>query len=184
MRTGGRRPTRPAGNDSVEGAVWSFRILSLSRAEASAAASVLCLAATVRRGSASDLPGAVLARLAESARDVGTVVLAPDGDIDTGCLAAICALHEGLRARGIQLRLVSGTPETAQQLRTSAVSTTVTALAVHPTVRSAVLTAYAALPGPGLVNAQVRAALSAPVEQLCLDQDEAKAAPDVVHGPS
>jgi hypothetical protein len=145
----------------------SYRFLPLSRAEAP----VLCLTATVRPGGANDLSGALLARLAESARDVGTVVLAPDGDIDTTCLQAVCALHERLRASGIQLRLVAGKQEQAQQLRASSVSETVTALPVHPSLRSAVLAACAALAGPGLVNARVRAALSAPVEQLRLGHD-------------
>jgi hypothetical protein len=134
-------------------------------------AAVLCLAATIWPGGrANDLSGAVLARLDESVSGVGAVVLAPDGDIDTTCLRAICVLHERLRARGIQLRLVTTTQEQAKQLLTSAVNGTVTSLAVHPSLRSAVLAACAALPGPGLVNAGVRAALSAPVEQLRLVQ--------------
>src|ERR1700744_3597055 len=127
-RTGGRRPTGPVSNDSPEAAMRSYRFLPLSRAEAP----VLCLTATGRPGGANDLSGALLARLAESARDVGTVVLAPDGDIDTTCLQAVCALHERLRASGIQLRLVAGKQEQAQQLRASSVSETVTALPVHP----------------------------------------------------
>ncbi|MGH3282587.1 MAG: hypothetical protein ACRDNW_26115 [Trebonia sp.] len=141
------------------------RFLPLARAKASAEASVLCMAVTVQASEAGDLSSAVLARLAESGRDTGTLVLAIDGDIDASCLQTVCALHAGLRARGIQFRLVAGAPE----LVTSAAGTTVTALEVHSSLRSAVLTACAALPGPGLVNAQVRAALSAPVEQLSLE---------------
>ncbi len=182
--TGGTRPARQPGNNPAGAAMRITRFLPLSRTEAGAAASVLCLAATVGPGTAGDLGGAVLARLAGSAGDVGTVVLAPDGDIDAACLEGMSALHEELRARGIQLYLVIGTPETAQLLRTPAAGPTVTPLAVHPSLRSAVLAACAALPGPGLVNAQIRAALSAPVERLCLAPDQAHAASAVAHDPS
>jgi hypothetical protein len=182
--TGGRRPARQPGNNSPEAAMCITRFLPLSRTEAGAAASVLCLAATVAPETAGDLGGAVLARLAGSGCEVGTVVLVPDGDIDAAGLETMCTLHERLRARGIRLYLVIGTPETAQLLRTSTAGTTVTALAVHPSLRSAVLAACAALPGPGLVNAQIRAVLSAPVERLCPAPDQAHAAAAVVHGPS
>ncbi|MGH3170046.1 MAG: hypothetical protein ACRDN0_29705, partial [Trebonia sp.] len=153
------------------------RFLSLSREETGPAASVLCLVATLRPGMASHLCGAVLARLAESADDVGTVVLAPEGDIDTGCLASMCVLHESLHARGIQLRLVIGTQEMTEKFRASAVTVTAAtatpAPAVHPSLRAAMLAAFAALPGPGLVNSRVRASLAPPVEELCLADEGA-----------
>jgi hypothetical protein len=160
--------------------VRTTRFLPLSRAKARAEASVLCMAVTVQPSEAGDLRSAVLARLAESGRDTGTLVLAIDGDIDASCLQTVCALHEGLRARGIQFRLVTGT----QDLMTSASDATVSALEIHSSLRSAVLTACAALPGPGLMNAQVRAALSAPVEQLSLapGEDEWEASSEVALG--
>ncbi|HEY6497428.1 MAG TPA: hypothetical protein VIZ43_29470 [Trebonia sp.] len=153
------------------------RFLPLSRAPASADASVLCLAVTVQPGEASDLSGAVLAHLAVSGRGAGTLILAVDGDIDDDCLRSVCALHEGLRARGIRFRLVAET----RQLAAPAADTTVAALPVHPSLRCAVLAACAALPGPGLVNAQVHAAMSAPVEELRLApcQDEWDASSEV-----
>jgi hypothetical protein len=39
-------------------------------------------------------------------------------------------------------------------------------LAIHPTLRSALLATYAAYLGPGVVTAQVRAALAVPAEPL------------------
>jgi hypothetical protein len=155
------------------------RFLPVARAKARRQTSVVCLAATVTPGKAEELSNAVLARLAGSGPDAGTVVLALDGDIDSGCLQTVCTLHEGLQERGIRFRVVIGAQEAAQELRASAVSATVTALEVHPCLRSAVLAACAALPGPGLVNAQVRAALSTPVEHLHLARDEWDSASEV-----
>lgn len=147
-------------------------MLSLSREETSSAAAVLCLVVTLRPGMAGHLCAAVLERLAESADDVGTVVLAPEGDIDAGCLRSICVLHESLHARGVQLRLVIETPEMTEKFRASAATATA-APAVHPSLRAAVLAAFAALPGPGLVNSRVRASLAPPVEELCLADEGA-----------
>ena len=39
-------------------------------------------------------------------------------------------------------------------------------MAIHPTLRSALLATYAACLGPGVVTAQVRAALAVPAEPL------------------
>jgi hypothetical protein len=44
--------------------------------------------------------------------------------------------------------------------------------AIHPSLRAAVLASYAALPGPGLVTTDVRAALTEPAESLSLGPPE------------
>ncbi len=154
---------------------------------ASPKAPVLCLAATLQPGQASDLSGAVLARLAESGYGAETVVLALDGDIDADRLKAVCSLHECLRAHGTRLRLVIEANEAAGQPQAPAASEAAAPLMIHPSLRSAVLAAYAALPGPGLVDAQVRTALSVPAERVHLPArivgGEGAARPEVVYGP-
>jgi len=157
-----------------------------SRAEGIPEAFVLCLAATVGPGQADDVASTVLARAAECAAErrarAGTVVLALDGAVDADCLEALCCLQEGLRTLGMCLRLAIGPGEPGRQPRTVAGN----ALAVHPTLRSALLATYAARLGPGLVTAQVRAALSAPAEPLQIRarfrDDERHMRPQMVRG--
>ena len=139
-------------------------------------AAVLCLEATLKPGGAAGVNRAVLAHLAESAQPAGTVILALDGDVNEGCLEALRPLDGALRARGIGLRLVMTTPGTAPGTGAPcpgapAMSAGAASPPVHGSMRTAVLAVYAGLPGPGLVNAQVRAALSAPVEYLRLGDD-------------
>lgn len=136
-----------------------------SRAEGTSEASVLCLAATAEPGRADDVTSAVLAR-ATSGVPGGTVVLALDGAVDADCLEALCSLQERLHALGMCLRLAVGPDEPRRQLRKEAASRPVTSLAIHPTLRSALLATYAACLGPGVVTAQVRAALAVPAELL------------------
>ena len=136
-----------------------------SRAEGTSEASVLCLAATAEPGRADDVTSAVLAR-ATSGVPGGTVVLALDGAVDADCLEALCSLQERLHALGMCLRLAVGPDEPRRQLRKEAASRPVTSLAIHPTLRSALLATYAAYLGPGVVTAQVRAALAVPAEPL------------------
>ena len=142
------------------------QFLALSRTEGAPEGFVLCLAATVEPGQADDLTSTVLARAAECRAWGGTVVLALDGAVDAGCLEALCCLQEGLRTLGMCLRLAISPEEPRRQLRRVAGSLPVTSLAIHPTLRSALLATYATRLGPGLVTAQVRAALSAPAEPL------------------
>jgi hypothetical protein len=134
----------------------------LSREESVSQASVLCLAATVEPGQAGDVTSTVLARVTSAGERGSTVVLALDGAVDADCLQALCSLQERLRALGVCLRLAIR-PE---QSRNQAPSRSVTSLTIHPTLRSALLAAYAARLGPGVVTAQVRAALSVPPEPL------------------
>ena len=137
-----------------------------SRAEGTSEASVLCLAATAEPGRTDDVTSAVLARAATSGVPGGTVVLALDGAVDADCLEALCSLQERLHALGMCLRLAVGPDEPRRQLRKEAASRPVTSLAIHPTLRSALLATYAAYLGPGVVTAQVRAALAVPAEPL------------------
>lgn len=140
--------------------------LAQSRAEDTSEASVLCLAATAEPGRADDVTSAVLARAATSEVSRGTVVLALDGAVDTDCLEALCSLQERLRALGMCLRVAVGPDEPRRQLRKEEVSRPVTSLAIHPTLRSALLATYAAHLGPGVVTAPVRAALAVSAEPL------------------
>lgn len=140
--------------------------LAQSRAEGTSEASVLCLAATAEVGRADEVTSAVLARAATSGVPGGTVVLALDGAVDADCLEALCSLQERLRALGMCLRLAVGPDEPRRQLRKEGASRPVTSLAIHPTLRSALLATYAACLGPGVVTAQVRAALAVPAEPL------------------
>lgn len=128
----------------------------------------MCLTATVEPGQAGDLASAVLARAAEVAARPESVVLALDGAVDTRYLEELCSLQEKLRAFGTCLRLVIVPHGPRQQLREKAANTPKTPLAIYPSLRSAVLAAYAARLGPGLVTAQVRVALSASAEPLHL----------------
>jgi hypothetical protein len=140
--------------------------LAQSRAEGTSEASVLCLAATAERGRADAVTSAVFARAATSEVPGGTVVLALDGAVDADCLEALRSLQERLRALGMCLRLAVGPDEPRRQLRKEAASRPVTSLAIHPTLRSALLATYAAYLGPGVVTAPVRAALAVPAEPL------------------
>ncbi len=145
----------------------SSRFLPPPRGAAGTGAPVLCLAATCTADRASELSGAVLARLARSGHRAQTVVLALDGDIDAGCLRAMRALDECLHASGTRLRLVIEASDAARQ-SPSAGGEPFPSLTIHPSVRSAVLAGYAAIHGPGLVNAEVRAVLSAPAERVLI----------------
>jgi hypothetical protein len=138
---------------------------------------ILRLSGTLSPGQAHVLAGAVLARLAGPGWPAGpgragasmpTVVLelevtagiAADGE------AALRSLHERLRMTGIRLRLVIAAGPLRDRLRCAGCGPCAPALAVHPSLRSAVLAAYAELPGPGVVTPGVRAALAAPAEPL------------------
>lgn len=140
--------------------------LAQSRTEDTSEASVLCLAATAEPGRADDVTSAVLARAATAEVLGGTVVLALDGAVDTDCLEALCSLQERLHALGMCLRLAVGPDEPRRRLRKEVASRPVTSLAIHPTLRSALLATYAADLGPGVVTAPVRAALAVPAEPL------------------
>jgi hypothetical protein len=161
------------------------RFLAPSTAAGTSEALVLCLAATVQRGQTDDVTSTVLARAAESGAREGTVVLALDGAVDAECLQSLCSLQDRLRALGMCLRLAICPEEPGRQPRKQT-AMRATSLAIHPTLRSALLATYAARLGPGLVTAQVRAALSVPAEPLQVRvpfcDDESYMKPEMVHG--
>ena len=163
------------------------RFLALPRPRVSPEAFVVCLAATVEPGQAAGLTSAVVARAAKAGPRAGTVVLALAGAVDVGLVEALCSLQEELRSLGTCLRLVVVPQGPRQQLREQAASAPGTSLAIHPSVRSAVLAAYAARLGPGVVTAEVRATLSAPAEPVHLPPraatGEQDARQEVVRGP-
>jgi MFS superfamily sulfate permease-like transporter len=105
-------------------------------------------------------------RVLASARPVGTVILdlRAGADIDAASRAALLSLHRRLASMGTRLRIATACRQLAARLRADDLRWYLGADAIHDTVRSAVLATYAALPGPGLVTAQVRAALDIPVE--------------------
>jgi len=161
------------------------RFLAPPSAGASPEAVMLRLTATVEPGQAGDLASTVLARAARPGAGASTIVLVLDGTVDSDCLEALALLQDRLRALGTCLRLVIG-PRGSGQPREPAASTSVTSLAIHPSLRSAVLAVFAARLGPGLVTAQVRAALSAPAEPLHVragaSRAERHARPEAVRG--
>jgi anti-anti-sigma regulatory factor len=121
---------------------------------------ILRLSGAVPPGRGGELATAVLARTAESG-GAATVVLELAGtvEIDAAGRAALCSLHTELRALGTSLRLVVAARAARDGLRGGG-------LAVHPSMRCAVLAAYAELPGPGLVTPGIRAALAEQPEPL------------------
>ena len=156
--------------------------LALSREARAPEALVLCLTASVEPGQTDELTGIVLARAAEGGVRGGTVVLALDDAVDADCLAALYSLQERLRELGMCLRLAIR-PEERHHLRKDATSR----LSIYHTLRSAVLATYAACLGPGLVTAQVRAALSVPAEPLrvraCIYDEERHVKAENLRGP-
>jgi hypothetical protein len=131
---------------------------------------VLRLTVTVNSGQACELPGAVAARLAGCEHRTAAVILTVGGDppADGTLRDALNALQHSLRALGAQLVLVAGEAAVRKYLEQAGPEASASALAVHPTQRSAVLASYAELSGPGLVTPAIRAALTSPAEPLML----------------
>jgi hypothetical protein len=116
--------------------------------------------------------------------------------IDADSHTALLALHHRLRILGTQLRIATASHQLASRLGQAGgpghvagpgeaagpgqaggpghvagpgeagLPAYLSPDAIHDSFRSAVLAAYAALPGPGLVTAQVRAALDTPLEPV------------------
>jgi len=127
---------------------------------------VLRLACTLTAGRAGGLAEAVLARLAGSGQRAGTVVLELDGaGLDDDARAALCALRALLLRGGTDLRLVVTSREARNGLAAAA-DHRIGPEGVHDCARAAMLAAFAKVPGPGLVDAAVRAALAAPADTL------------------
>ena len=130
----------------------------------------LRLASTLQPGQAGLLTDTVLARVLGRGREVGTVVLdlTAAGDIDADGCAALHGLHDRLRSIGTRLRVVAAAGKLRDRLGEAGLTHRIGPEAIHPSLRAAVLATYAALPGPGLVTADVRAALAMPAEALRL----------------
>jgi MFS superfamily sulfate permease-like transporter len=134
---------------------------------------VLGLTSTLQPGDAGLLTDSVLARVRGGGFQVGTVVLdlTTADDIDADGCTALHALHDGLRSIGTQLRVVAHAT-VRNRLREAGLTQRLGPEAIHPSLRAAVLASYAALPGPGLVTTDVRAALTEPAESLSLGPPE------------
>jgi len=127
---------------------------------------VLRLAYTLTDDQVAGLVPGLLARLAGFQR-VGTVVLELDGvaDLDLGARQALCGLRSLLERRGTDLRLVITSRQARDALATAA-EHRLGPDVVHDCARAAILAAYAQVPGPGLVDSVMRAALAAPPDAL------------------
>ena len=123
---------------------------------------VLRLTCTLAGDQVDGLVPAVLARLG-GFRRVGTVVLELDSGAELDCRTrqALCGLRSLLDRRGMDLRLVITSRQARDDLAAAA-EHRIGPDVVHDSARAAMLAAYALLPGPGLVDAGMRAALAAP----------------------
>jgi MFS superfamily sulfate permease-like transporter len=135
-----------------------------------ATAEILCLGLSIslETGPIHRLADTICDRVLGSARPVGTVILdlRAGADIDADSRAALLSLHRRLASMGTRLRIATACRQLAARLREDDLPRHLGADAIHDSVRSAVLATYAALPGPGLVTAHVRAALDIPVEAV------------------
>jgi hypothetical protein len=111
---------------------------------------------------------AALDRVLSAGAPVDTVILDLTGatGIEDDDCASLCWLHERLQPLGARLWLAAIPRPLADRFREHGVTGVLGAGAIHPSRRAAVLAAFAALPGPGLVTSQVRAALMVPPEAL------------------
>jgi uncharacterized membrane protein len=130
---------------------------------------VLPLTVPLSPGQAHGLASAVLARLALAGKDVWTVVLEVQGaaELDAIGWEELCRLHDQLRRRRTRLTLVIAARQAREELLERS-RRVMAGVAVHHSVRSAVLAAYSELPGPGLVTSEIRIAMTAPAEPLSL----------------
>jgi hypothetical protein len=128
----------------------------------------LGLSISLATGQTQRLADSIVDRVVSCAGPVGTVVLdvRSASDIDADSRAALLGLHGRLGSLGTQLRIATASHQLAVRLRQAGLPPPLSPDAIHDSFRSAVLAAYAALPGPGLVNAHVRVALDTPVEPV------------------
>ena len=105
---------------------------------------------------------AVCGRALAGQRPAAAVVLdlSAAGALDSSWYAVLVALNDSLRPGGTRLRLAGVTARLLPGLQEAGVCQHIGADAIHPSVRSALLAIHAALPGPGLVTAPVRASLA------------------------
>jgi hypothetical protein len=114
---------------------------------------------------------AVLDRVRSSGFAVETVIFDLSGTAgidDEGC-ADLLWLHHRLLLLGTRLWLAVSARPVRDQLREAGVTVVLGTGAVHPSLRAAVLAAFSALPGPGLVTPQMRTALVTPAEPVLLE---------------
>jgi hypothetical protein len=122
---------------------------------------VLRLAGTLGPAQGASLAAAVLERAGRSCGIQDVVLdIRASAQIGAGEQRALCELRDTLARQGITLRLALSSPRSWQQLPALA------RLAVYPSLRAAVLAAYADAPGPGLVTTGIRAQLTLPAEPV------------------
>jgi len=131
-----------------------------------------CLAVTcsLDGGQAGRLADAIVHRVVHSSCPVGTVVLdlGPVTTVDAEACAAILSVHHRLTAIGTRLRLAASAGGLRSGLADAGITQQLGRDAIHPSVRSAMLAAYAGLPGPGLVIGQIKSALDTEAEFIIL----------------
>lgn len=142
-----------------------------ARAAANARTSAIpCLGMSISlaTGRTDRLADTILDRVLSCAHPVGTVILdlRTATDIDADSRSALLSLHRLLRSLGTQLRIATASHQLAARLREAGLPEHISPDTIHDSFRSAVLATYAAQPGPGLVTAQIRAALDTPVEPI------------------
>ncbi len=132
--------------------------------------SIPCLGMSISlaTGQTDRLADIILDRVLTSPHPVGTVILdlRAASDIDPASRSALLSLHRLLRSLGTQLRIATANHQLAGRLGEAGLPQHLSADTIHDSFRSAVLATYAALPGPGLVTARVKAALDTPVEPV------------------
>jgi MFS superfamily sulfate permease-like transporter len=152
-------------------AVISGRIRARAAAR-QAQAQLTCLAVTcsLEGGQAGRLADEIVRRVLHSSYPVGTVVLdlGPVSSIDAEACAAILSVHQRLTTTGTRLRLAASARGLPDGLADAGITQQLGRDAIHPSVRSAMLAAYAALPGPGLVIGQIKSALDTEAEFISL----------------
>jgi hypothetical protein len=122
---------------------------------------VLRLAGTLGPAQGASLAAAVLERAGRSCGIQDVVLdIRASAQIGAGDQRALCELRDTLAQQGVTLRLALSSPRAWQQLPGPP------RLAVYPSLRAAVLAAYAEAPGPGLVTAGIRAQLTLPAEPV------------------
>jgi hypothetical protein len=131
---------------------------------------ILCLGLSIslETGQTDRLADIILDRVLGGAYPVGTVILdlRPCADIDADSRTALVSLQHRLASAGTRLRITTSCRQLARCLGEAGLRRYLGPDAIHDSFRAAVLATYAARPGPGLVTAQVRAALDTPVEAV------------------
>lgn len=127
----------------------------------------LSLSCSLAPGRAWPAASAALARVLGSSPPPRVVILELTvAELDSDAAAALGWLRDRLRRAGSRLWLAAASGPACQQLQRAGAADWLGPDAVHHSLRAAVLAVHAALPGPGLVTADLRAALATPAEPL------------------